>query len=143
MAFRTRADLQNQAIGWLRKGYSSLGGGTVVRFPRVWMASGECRFKELTYRNQGMFPYSYDAGVSGQDFLWVYGFFDYRDFLGKFRRKGFCARWDSRRECFSAERNPDYDYLEDRAGPEEKPDFAQDRADAAKKAKPPNHGDTP
>ena len=33
IAFQARADLQNQAIGWLRKGYSSLGGGTVVRFP--------------------------------------------------------------------------------------------------------------
>ena len=43
MAFRTRADLQNQAIGWLRKGNSSLGGGTVVRFLRIWMSSGKCR----------------------------------------------------------------------------------------------------
>ncbi len=33
MAIQTRADLQNQAIGWLRKGWSSLGGGVVVRFP--------------------------------------------------------------------------------------------------------------
>ncbi len=33
MAYPTRADLQNQAIGWLRKGCSYLGGGTVVRFP--------------------------------------------------------------------------------------------------------------
>ena len=33
MAFRTRANPQNQAIGWLRKGFSSLGGGTVVLFP--------------------------------------------------------------------------------------------------------------
>ena len=32
MAFQTRADLQNQAIGWLRKGCSSLGGGMAVRF---------------------------------------------------------------------------------------------------------------
>ena len=32
MAFQPRADLQNQAIGWLRKGCSSLGGGTVIRF---------------------------------------------------------------------------------------------------------------
>ena len=32
MAFRPRADLQNQATGWLRKGCSSLGGGTVIRF---------------------------------------------------------------------------------------------------------------
>ena len=38
------ADLQNQAIGWLRKGCRSLGGGAVVRFPRIWMPSGESRF---------------------------------------------------------------------------------------------------
>ncbi len=43
MAFQARADYQNHAIGWLQRGYSSLGGGTVVRFPRIWMASGECR----------------------------------------------------------------------------------------------------
>jgi hypothetical protein len=30
MAFQTRTDLQNQAIGWLRKGCRSLGGGTGV-----------------------------------------------------------------------------------------------------------------
>ncbi len=29
MAFRRRANLQNQAIGWLPKGCRSLGGGTV------------------------------------------------------------------------------------------------------------------
>ncbi len=46
MAFQARADVQNQAIGWLRKGCRSLGGGTVVRFPRIWMVSGECRLKE-------------------------------------------------------------------------------------------------
>ena len=45
MAFRTKADLQNQAIGWLRKGYSSLGGGTVVSSLQTWRPSGECRFK--------------------------------------------------------------------------------------------------
>ena len=33
MAFQTRTDLQNQAIGRLRKRCSSLGGGTAVRFP--------------------------------------------------------------------------------------------------------------
>ncbi len=38
-------NLQNQAIGWLRKGYRSLDGGTVVRFPRIWMSSGECRLR--------------------------------------------------------------------------------------------------
>ena len=43
MAFQTRADLQNHAIGWLQSGCSSLGGGTVIRFPRIWMASGKCR----------------------------------------------------------------------------------------------------
>ena len=42
MAFQARADRQNHAIGLLQRGYSSLGGGTVVRFPRIWMASGEC-----------------------------------------------------------------------------------------------------
>ncbi len=31
MAFQSRADLQNHAIGWLQWGYSSLGSGTVVR----------------------------------------------------------------------------------------------------------------
>ncbi len=35
MAFRTRAGLQNHAIGWLRKGCGSLGGGTAVRFSRI------------------------------------------------------------------------------------------------------------
>ncbi len=42
MAFQARADYQNQAIGWPRKGRSSHGGGTVVRFPRIWMPSGKC-----------------------------------------------------------------------------------------------------
>ena len=43
MALRTRANLQNQAIGRLRKGCRSLGDGTVVRFPWIWMSSGESR----------------------------------------------------------------------------------------------------
>ena len=30
MAVQTRADRQNQTIGWLRKGWRSLGGGPVV-----------------------------------------------------------------------------------------------------------------
>ena len=46
MAFRTGAAPQKQAIGWLRKGCCSLGGGPVVRFPRIWMSSGECRLRE-------------------------------------------------------------------------------------------------
>ncbi len=47
MAFRTRADLQNRAIGLAAEGWSSLGGGPVVRFPRIWMSSGKCRFRSL------------------------------------------------------------------------------------------------
>ena len=45
MAFQTRTELQNQTLGWLRKGCSSLGGGTAVQLPRIWMSSGECRLK--------------------------------------------------------------------------------------------------
>ena len=45
VAFQARADYQNHAIGWLHRGYSSLGGGKVVRIPRIWMVYGECRFK--------------------------------------------------------------------------------------------------
>ena len=36
---------KNQAIGWLRKECCSPGGGTVVRFSRMWVSSGECRYK--------------------------------------------------------------------------------------------------
>jgi len=32
-------------MGRRRRGYSPLGGGTVVRFPRIWMSSGKCRLK--------------------------------------------------------------------------------------------------
>ena len=46
-AFQTRADLQNQAMGWLRMECDSLGGGTVVRFSQNWGSSGECRLKGL------------------------------------------------------------------------------------------------
>ena len=47
----TRTDLQNQAVGWLPKGCRSLGRGTVIRFPRIWVSSGKCRIK--TFR-EGM-----------------------------------------------------------------------------------------
>ncbi len=47
MAFQARADHQNHAIGWLPRGYSSLGGGTDVRFPRIWGLSGTCRISGL------------------------------------------------------------------------------------------------
>ncbi len=50
MAIQATADLQNQAIGWLRKGCSSLGGGMVVRFPRMWVSSGECRLNRCYVR---------------------------------------------------------------------------------------------
>ena len=44
MAFHALADYQNHVIGWLQWEQSSLGDGAVVRFPRIWMSSGECRF---------------------------------------------------------------------------------------------------
>ena len=47
VAFQARADYQNHAIGWLHRGYSSLGGGKVVRFPRIWMVYGECRLSQF------------------------------------------------------------------------------------------------
>ena len=50
MALRTKADPQNQAIGWLRKGCSSLCRGTMVRFPRIWMSSGEYRSKLAAFK---------------------------------------------------------------------------------------------
>ncbi len=43
MAFQARADLQNQAIGWLQRGYSFLDGSTAARYPRIRMSSEECR----------------------------------------------------------------------------------------------------
>ncbi len=42
MGFWTPQTDENRAVGWLRKGCSSLGCGAVVRFPRIWMSSGEC-----------------------------------------------------------------------------------------------------
>ncbi len=56
MAFQTRADLQNQAIGWLQRGYTSLGGGTVVQFPPSWMSSGECRLKKRRGEHAPVWP---------------------------------------------------------------------------------------
>ena len=47
MAFQSRADLQNHAIGWLQRGYGSLGGGALVRFPRIWGLSGKCRIRTV------------------------------------------------------------------------------------------------
>ncbi len=48
MAFHALADYQNHVIGWLQWEQSSLGDGAVVRFPRIWMSSGECRLKAYT-----------------------------------------------------------------------------------------------
>ena len=45
MVFRIKANLQDLAVGWLPDGRISHGGGMVVRFPRIWMLSGECRLK--------------------------------------------------------------------------------------------------
>ena len=52
MAFGARAKLQNQAIAWLRKRCRSRVGGKVVRFPRFWRSSGECRLKALERENR-------------------------------------------------------------------------------------------
>ncbi len=57
MAFQTRADLQYQAIGWLRKGCSSLGGGTWYDFPEfgvIWemsakMNAGDRKERSVAY----------------------------------------------------------------------------------------------
>ena len=47
MAFHALADYQNHVIGWLQWEQSSLGDGAVVRFPRIWMSSGECRLSSF------------------------------------------------------------------------------------------------
>ena len=43
MAFHALAEYQNHVIGWLQWEQSSPGDGAVVRFPQIWMSSGECR----------------------------------------------------------------------------------------------------
>ncbi len=55
MAFHALADYQNHVIGWLQWEQSSLGDGAVVRFPRIWMSSGECRIIGLTTSDISMF----------------------------------------------------------------------------------------
>ena len=45
MAFHALADYHNHVIGWLQWEQSPLGDGAVVRFPRIWMSSGECRLR--------------------------------------------------------------------------------------------------
>ena len=49
-------DLAKEGRDEVAKGCRSLGGGTVVRFPRFWMLSGECRlirFQEEVFRWTG------------------------------------------------------------------------------------------
>ena len=52
MAFHALADYQNHVIGWLQWEQSSLGDGAVVRFPRIWMSSGECRLTRRAAADQ-------------------------------------------------------------------------------------------
>ncbi len=52
MAFQKRTDLQNQGIGWLRKGCRSLGGGSVVWFLQSWKSSGKCQFEVLSGKSR-------------------------------------------------------------------------------------------
>ena len=47
MAFHALADYQNHVIGWLQWEQSPVGDGAVVRFPRIWMSSGECRYRRF------------------------------------------------------------------------------------------------
>ena len=42
-AIRADAMLDKGDLDGQRRGCSSLGGGTVIRFPRIWMSYGECR----------------------------------------------------------------------------------------------------
>ena len=49
MVFQTRAGLQNHAIGWLRTGCSSLGGGSMVRFSRVGGYLGNVGLHRMQY----------------------------------------------------------------------------------------------
>ena len=58
-------------IGWLQWEQSPLGDGAVVRFPRIWMSSGECRFRswwasgvsKATLHGRGTRPLVLTAGV--------------------------------------------------------------------------------
>ena len=49
--------LEDQVIGWPRKGFRSFDGGTVVWFPRTRRLSGECRFRYvLEIEDKNMLP---------------------------------------------------------------------------------------
>ena len=63
---RRSADYQNHAIGWLHRGYSSLGGGKAVRFPRIWMVYGECRLRETEiHRRRTNDPWQFGRAQAG------------------------------------------------------------------------------
>ena len=57
MAFHALADYQNHVIGWLQWEQSSLGDGAVVRFPRIWISSGECRLVQTSRIREGGHDY--------------------------------------------------------------------------------------
>ncbi len=61
MAFQKRTDLQNQGIGWLRKGCRSLGGGSVVWFLQSWKSSGKCQVRLFGVFGLVGFRYILDA----------------------------------------------------------------------------------
>ena len=48
----TMAYHKDHTIGWLRKGSSSLGGSTMVRFSQIEMVSGECRITSIGEKNK-------------------------------------------------------------------------------------------
>ena len=49
-------EVQNRPIEWLQRRCSFLGDEPVVRFPRVWMSSGECRINRLGHKMSAFDP---------------------------------------------------------------------------------------
>ena len=68
MARRPTVGLQSQISGELRKGCRSLGSGTVLRFSRIWMSSGECRLKSIHEGEQAPLPMTELAAVTKTTF---------------------------------------------------------------------------
>ena len=66
MAFHALADYQNHVIGWLQWEQSSLGDGAVVRFPRIWMSSGECRSKRIAVNDAQMTRSNFTGAIFNQ-----------------------------------------------------------------------------
>ena len=69
MAFHALADYQNHVIGWLQWEQSSLGDGAVVRFPRIWMSSGECRLRITLANGESTTNVAIEAGKAISDIL--------------------------------------------------------------------------